>query len=311
MLLKNISNEFAEVANTLRGLGAHNCKILNVAYMENTEFSMPLMLEFIPDTRKFIEHHNVLKSRKFKSNTVNEYIIRYLNCIDQFTICLDDTLQALAENRKEHNVNYSIGRLKAASNEISNILKRIEVAGEIMEMAVMETWEPLPEAIENKSVEDVIILSETQGASLSDISKDVSSIDNFLNTIRHLIKGITSDNFYLRRVETGSLEIAISCILGAVQIVEFIFLYIKLCQQAEKRELKNKERKLDLINKSLDSAKRILEIEPHNTEVNEIIQKCALSIIEFLESNPKGSINGEKYDIEMENLKIEEKTQEK
>lgn len=57
----------------------------------------------------------------------------------------------------------------------------------------------------------------------------------------------------------------------------------------------------------MDSAKKILEVDPDNKEANEIIQKSGVYILDFLENNPIGTINGEHYDIGVEKLKIEKK----
>lgn len=40
---------------------------------------------------------------------------------------------------------------------------------------------------------------------------------------------------------------------------------------------------------------------------DELIQGCAIHLLDFLENNPTGTINGEPYDIGIEKLKIEDK----
>ena len=305
MLLKDISNEFREVDKLLKMLNAYSNKVVSLYNLNSSAFTMEKMVELIPETRKLIKQQSILESKKFKSSSVNNYIKEYLYYIEKFIITFDSCMKEMSVNT-EAEVNRNIIRLmQEHSIRMSEILKRFCYAHEIIEMVYEETWEPIPSAINEYN--DVTILSETQSTSLSSISKDIGALDNFLNNISLLIKENDKNNFYLRKVESGSLAVVISCVVGASQIISFIFLYIKLYQQAEKRELKNNERKLELINKSLDAAKTILELDPQNIEANEIIQKCGLHILEFLENNPKGTINNQSYDIGIENLKIEEK----
>lgn len=90
-------------------------------------------------------------------------------------------------------------------------------------------------------------------------------------------------------------------------IIAFMFWFVKQYQKSEKRHLDNEDTRLKLINDSMNTAKEILKIDPGNKEATEIIQKCAIHILNFLDNNPKGTINGVSYDIGMEKLKIEEK----
>ena len=145
--------------------------------------------------------------------------------------------------------------------------------------------------------------------SLNGVANDVDNLDRFFNSICMLInqdedKG---NNIYLRKVETGSLTVAVSCAMEIGPIIGFIFMCIKLCQKAEKRHLDNEKKRLELINDSMHIAKEILEINPDNKEAEETIQKCGIYILDFLRNNPMGTINGEYYDIGIEKLKIEDK----
>lgn len=307
MLLKNISNEFIELKALLNDVGAYDNMAVNLWRYDTEWCTLENMLKFIPVSRMFVSQQHMLKSKTFESKSVKKYIEKYLDCLDNFIKYLDTYINASIKKIENNDERFLIRKLKSCSEEMYIILNKIYGASEIIEMVSVETWEPLPSTIDEDEYKNVIILSESKNVSLSGISKDISALDNFLNYISSLINEIEGNNFYLRKVESGSLAVVISCVVGASQIVSFIFLYIKLYQNTEKRELKNKERKLELINKSLDSAKKILELDPQNTEANEIIQKCGLCILEFLENNPKGTINDQSYDIGAEKLKIDEK----
>lgn len=126
------------------------------------------------------------------------------------------------------------------------------------------------------------------------------------------------NNIYLRKVETGSLTVAVSCVMGIAPIIAFMFWVIKLCQDTaerslniEEKSLNNKKKKLKIINDEIDIAKKIFEIQPDNKVADELIQGCAIHLLDFLENNPTGTINGEPYDIGIEKLKIEDKEKNK
>lgn len=305
VLLKNISDEFVELHEMLQKLNSSNNNIFKLYNGNIDEFSVNEIMSLISITRNFESQKYILKRKDFKSKSVKDIIQQYLMSLERFTASLDGCVDTLI--RKDKIEKSYIITLKSNANFISAVLTKIRNICEILGTVAEETWEPLPSAIKEDEYENVTILSETKSVSLGSISKDISILDNFLNNISLLIKEAKGNNFYLRKVESGSLAVVISCIAGASQIVSFIFFYIKLCQNTEKRELKNEERKLEIINKSLDTAKKILELDPQNTEANEIVQKCGLYILEFLENNPKGIINNQSYDIGVEKLKIEEK----
>ena len=145
--------------------------------------------------------------------------------------------------------------------------------------------------------------------SLNDVASDVGNLDNFFKNIRLLFKQDQnqSNNIYLRRIETGSLTVAVSCAMQAAPIIAFMFWCVKLYQKAEKRYLDNADNKMKVINDSLKIAKEILQVDPNNKEADEIIQRCGVHVLNFLENNPTGTINGEPFDIGIEKLKIEDK----
>lgn len=304
MLLKNISNEFTELDSILGNSGAYDNGILKLGNYELVEITTDKMVKLIPETRMLTKQQIILENKKFESKNVNLYKKKYIDYISFFLEEFDECMETLGNPSAFTDKIRVVKRIAIA---MYNTIIEIRNASFVLKEVSKETLEPLPLAMKENKLDDITILSENKSVSLSGISKDISTLDNFLNNISSLIKEAKGNNFYLRKVESGSLAVVISCIAGASQIVSFIFFYIKLCQKTEKRELKNEERKLEIINKSLDTAKKIFELDPQNTEANEIVQKCGLYILEFLENNPKGTINNQSYDIGAEKLKIEEK----
>ncbi len=164
------------------------------------------------------------------------------------------------------------------------------------------------------------VSSETRSMSLNNVAIDVDNLDRFFSSICSLICQDKNEdnNIYLRKVETGSLTVAVSCVIATAPIIKFMFWVIKLCQDTAERSLKieekgleNKEKKLKIINDEIDTAKKILEIQPDNKLADELIQGCAIHFFDFLENNPTGTINGEHYDIGVEKQKIEDKQENK
>lgn len=303
MLLNSIRREFGDLKSIFEESDL-NLKqdIFTIFLYKDEDFTIEKMLLLVVQTRHLSMIKGMILSRHFQSACVKEYINSFLDSVDLLISAYDKLFNEIIN--KNTNICDYIDDLKTQSLLTRDWMDRIEVGADILENIENEMWEPLPKDV-NTNVEDVIISSDSKLLSLNNVAEDVNNINNFFNNMITLLGDEKDRDFFLRKVETGSLMIVVS-IVGASEIISFIFLIVKLYQKTEKRYLKNTEKKLELVNKSINMAKELLKINPNNTEANEIIQKCGLYILEFLDNNPKGTINGTKYDIG-EELKLEQK----
>ena len=313
MLLQQIGEEYIKLNKiVLRSYDSFE-KILKIYEMKNEEFTANRLINYSHVIRKMSKFEGILQGEKFISKSVQEHVEDFFDLLHFFYSEYDRVMDLLTNDHNECDsqtilevLNDRIHFLKQHAWNVYTWYINTHFAGDMLLKAVNETWEPLPDDLELEC-EDIIISSETKGITLVDVSQDVKSLDSFMNNINFLINKDNETNYFLRKVETGSLSVVISCVTAATSIVSFIFFVIRLCQNTEKRALNNKEKRLKLIGENLDMAKKILDIDSQNTEANEIIQMCGLHILQYLENNPRGTINGESYDIGMEILKIEEK----
>lgn len=269
------------------------------------------LLNWNPLIRQLSKSEALVENRKFEVGIVQIYAKNYVEIVKKIFTSYDAMASILKTDgdTNERNIpNVS----KTFYNHISilaTIIEKINMSNEVISEIIRETWEPLPSDERENNVQNIVISSETRSMSLNDVASDVGNLDNFFKNICLLIKRDQnqSNNIYLRRVETGSLVVAVSCAMETAQIIAFIYWGVKLYQKTEKRYLDNVDRKLEVINKSMNIAKEILKVDPDNKEADEAIQRCGVHLLNFLENNPTGTINGERYDIGIEKPKIEDK----
>ncbi len=124
-------------------------------------------------------------------------------------------------------------------------------------------------------------------------------------------------NYYIRRITTGSLELVLSTALPAASaIVGFIFLIIKECQLAKKRQLSTKlkekelaQNEMKITSQIINDAAKILSVDPENEIYRKMIHQAGVLTLTYLQHNLHGSINGEEYRIpETPTLEIEKIT---
>lgn len=308
MLLGKIGEDFKEI-NEIIGVKALK-SLLDI--LRNGKFiSKEDILSWNYLIRDFSKSEALIENRRFKTDIVQFYAKCFVENVEKLFKDYDYLARLF---RNEQNIIAQAIREKTEElydsiADLSVIIEKINMANDLIVAIEQSTWEPLPDDKNEDNVESIVISSETRNVSLNDVASDVGNLNSFFENICRLISSdqSLSDNIYLRRVETGSLLVAVSCTMQAAPIIAFIFWCVKLYQKAEKRYLDNADNKLKVINDSLNIAKEILKIDPDNKEADEIIQKCGVSVLSFLENNPTGTINGEHYDIGMEKPKIEDK----
>ncbi len=321
MLLSKICEEFKELQKMVESeeLFKLSYKIYNEKERSDT------LLSWGADMRKLSRIEIVLENKKFESKAVKVYVDTYIESIRDIFVNYDKLVESILLKKDKENessliykeeTDVLITAMSTSIESLNKLILDIDMATTLVATIRDETWEPLPDERREDSVDNIIVSSETRSMSLNDVSTDVNNLDQFFNNICILVDKDKSkgNNIYLRKVETGSLTVAISCAMTIAPIIGFMFWCIKLCQDTaerslsiEEKRLNNEEKRLKIINDKMSMAKEILEIKPDNKEADEIIQRCAIHIWEFLENNPRGTINGEYYDIGMEKPKIEDK----
>ncbi len=307
MLLSKIGEEFRELNEIIGN------KRLFKSYKKifiDIDDQKDILISWSSDMRYLSKTEGILENKNFVSMIVHTYACKYIECIEKIFTYYDNLINEMTTTKlRSLETDQWIEELYYNINELKIILSTIKMACDMVLEITGETWEPLPNDEEEKNVQNIIISSESRSMSLNDVASDIGNLDSFFKNVCQLIKQDQnqSNNIYLRRVETGSLVVAVSCAMQVAPIIAFIFWCVKLYQKAEKRYLDNADNKLKVINDSLNIAKEILKVDPDNKEADEIIQKCGVSVLNFLQNNPMGTINGEHYDIGMEKLKIEKK----
>lgn len=308
MLIDKIDDEFRELNEIVEKKVA---KTLFDIVRDGKIIKSEDLLGWSQSIRELSKSQALVENKKFKAEIVKSYARKYVKDVQDLFSSYDNLATLYRMNRDVNGGHIAewCERWYYSISSLVMTIEKINMSNELISEITMETWEPLPNDEKEDNVENIVISSETRSMSLNNVASDVGNLNNFFECICRLVNPEKNqrNNIYLRRVETGSLVVAVSCAMQIAPMIAFIFWCVKLYQKAEKRYLDNADNKLKVINDSLDIAKEILKIDPNNKEADEIIQKCGVSVLNFLENNPTGTINGEHYDIGMEKPKIEDK----
>lgn len=191
-------------------------------------------------------------------------------------------------------------------------------------------YEPLPKGINEDETNFIEIKSNKECLEFGTYSDDIQKLSQFLIQFEMIKYPGASHKIFTRRIESGSLrivlgskEIELSCIsdiinslVSAIRIVALLPAEVKLKNlDVEAKKIENESarddlnaKKLTIINSQIDNLIDKLELDKNNPEDKEKIQLLCLPLIDYLNSNPIGSINGVTYDLTHELVLLEEKT---
>lgn len=289
-----------------------NNTLFHLVRNDHSSFTLPALKRLNESVRNLYKLEGALELKKFQTEITRKYVQGFIKSIKEFLEAYDNLGSVLedisfneeAPNRKRERIE----RLKIASEELYGGYIKIVSAKELLGEASLETWEPIPEGIDKSKVEVIIISSDTKGGTLGDIARDIACLDGFLNMASQLMDTGGMDGYFLRKIETGSLQIVISLIAEHVKsIVSFLLHCEGIVRKVQKQGLENRKMLLEEFDMELDIAKKIFEIDPDNKAAVEIVQKCGAYVLEYMQRNPAGSINGKKYDTRKKNPGIEQK----
>ena len=157
--------------------------------------------------------------------------------------------------------------------------------------------EPLPDEIENDSSYDTLdIQSLIQTEDMGQIASSLCELDKFFEVANRLCDNTSSKNYYLRKVETGSL---LTIFYTSVTIVVFTTKLIDFCypkyMQWKQLYYAGKAEQLKLATNEIEAVKKVLELNPNIENADELLETASVRIFNYFKLNPKFKINGKEY----------------
>ena len=190
-------------------------------------------------------------------------------------------------------------------------------------------YEPLPNGITEDAISILEIKSNKECTDFSVYSEDIQNLSQFIMKLEMLMVPDSTHTIFTRRIESGSLrivwgskEIDLSCIsdiivalVNAIKSIASLPYELKLKKlevQSKEIELENARtdlnaKKINIINMDIDNIIEKLGLDKNNPADKEKIQLLCLPLVDYLNSNPIGSINGVTYDLTHELLLLESK----
>lgn len=205
---------------------------------------------------------------------------------------------------------------EGAFRKATSVYMNLQATTKSLEICEEDTLTPLPShfTIEKEALYNLRIRTYTVYENLLFLDEDLNRLHEIIELLSSVLKKEPIDyddddnaksNYYIRRITTGSLELVLSTALPAASaIVGFIFLIIKECQLAKKRQLSTKlkekelaQNEMKITSQIINDAAKILSVDPENEIYRKMIHQAGVLTLTYLQHNLHGSINGEEYRI--------------
>lgn len=268
-----------------------------------------------------IENHII--SNEVLSDECKSFIEAANNSVDiTFKI-----IEAQFENAKKEGL---YNELLDSLNEFLTHYRHISLLYEHVAYIESVLYEPLPTGVVEDEVSTLEIKSNKICSDFNTYSEDIQTLSKFIMQLEMIMAPGTPHAIFTRRIESGSLRIVwgsntieLSCISDVISgIIDAIktFAFLPYEMKLKKLEVESKKidiessreklnaKKLSIINSNIDNIIDKLGLDKSNPEDIEKIQLLCLPLIDYLNSNPIGSINGVTYDLTNEILLLENKT---
>lgn len=159
-------------------------------------------------------------------------------------------------------------------------------------------YEPLPQHIQNnEKYSEFCIQSLTAPKDFDTISQSIASFGQMFDGALRLLELPTSDNYYIRKVETGSLIIVVtSSTISIVAFIKFIDFCIKKYIDYRKAGLDIQSMRQQIIKTDLELAEKALNLSPNLENKNELLEKAVTNAFSYFKFNPKFKIGQKIYD---------------
>lgn len=159
-------------------------------------------------------------------------------------------------------------------------------------------YEPLPKSIEDsEDYSNFTINSLAQSDNLSVVADSISYFGKMLDNVMRLLELPTSERYYIRKIETGSLVITItSSTISLVAILKFIDFCFKKYIEYRKANLEIQSMRQQIISTDLELLEKTLDLNPNLENKSELIEKASANAFNYFKFNPKFRIGDKTYD---------------
>ena len=237
----------------------------------------------------------VLSNTSFKSSFLQNDIDLFISSADASIDSLYNIIENQLESSKKQGFFYPLMKnLHIFTTQYSSLLK---VEWHISKFKKL-LYEPLPEHIqENENYSEFAINSLVTLNSFEALSVSISSFGELYNGISRLLELPTSDRYYIRKVETGSLTIVItSTTVALLALGKFIDFLIQKYIEYRKADLDIKSMRQQIVTTDLEMVEKVLGLNPDLENKQELIEKVSESAFKYFKFNPKFKIGDTLYD---------------
>lgn len=177
-----------------------------------------------------------------------------------------------------------------------------------------ELYNEVPEQIQNNpEYTELNIQSNKKTSDLITMSKDIELVSNMIINIQALLPEDEPKDYYIQKVESGSIFVSIIAVTALIKIIiatvdygATIYYKLKNNQinlKMKQTEVNKEEFRLSLLKKYQELGFNV----ENNGENLEQIEKIITTTIKYLDSNPSGKLNNEKYNIETQTTILTDK----
>jgi len=283
--------------------------LIDVAHLDYKKMdASDVFLSYNKIIRNMSITEHTLNSKIYYFKPLDKYRRRIVNAIDKFTGFYDAVITLYLDSKQP---SLNVEELEKHLTYIRNIAFTIQSIYDYVCEMEKANLESLPTDItESAQKQEIVIQSASMADNLSDLAKDLDLLDALLNNLMAINNQInTGKKIYIRKVETGSLHVILTAINEAIPVLSalggLIVLYANAINAFEVKELEKEKMRTEISKNKLDMAMKILEVDPLNNEAKEAVQKCGISILKYLERNPRGRIGDTEYDTGRQQDRLE------
>lgn len=236
-----------------------------------------------------------LSKLQFKNSILQEEINNLISCADTSVDFIYQILEMQLEKAKKEgaflDLISSLNSFISVYSNLFSIANHFDYCSNLL-------YEPLPKSIENRTdYSDFTINSLSQSDNLSIVANSISSFGKVYENVMRLLELPTSERYYIRKIETGSLVITItSSTISAVAILKFIDFCFKKYIEYKKANLEVQSMRQQIVTTDLELVEKVLNLNPNLKNKSELIEKASASAFNYFKFNPRFRIGDKIYD---------------
>lgn len=171
--------------------------------------------------------------------------------------------------------------------------------------------EPLPDNVaQHQYYEDFYIQSLNPSTDIVEISSSLMELSYFFENLGRLCNNNDEKDYYLRKVETGSLltvfATAVPLIIATVKMVDYCYPKFMNWRQLY---FTDKEQQLRLSTAEINAVKELLDLNPNIKNADELIETASVRLFKYFKLNPNFKVNDKEYKTTMDIKLLQEKTE--